>query len=212
MSTGRPFRIIDLDKIAEERARRLNDCDEAAAAGELNRLIDAKERGHACDGYTAYRAAYGGHKEILVWLDKNGVHSNVVTVYAAAIRGHAELVKFLHRDSNCQWEDMVTLALAASGCIEGLAYVCSQRMKIPEKTSLVAVAFNQMTVLKFLSDNSCRFHKMTYEAARRNANESILDYLKEIGIPDVPYNTCYDPYFRIILDTANIGIVYFLIV
>ena len=53
--------------------------------------------------WTSYKAAYGGHLDVLKWLCQNGCSYYESTCTNAAAGGHLEVLKWL-REDGCPWD------------------------------------------------------------------------------------------------------------
>ena len=133
-------------------------CQAAARSGQLEELKALRENDTPWDTPwdtdTCWRAAAGGHLEVMQWARENGCPWNAETCTSAAQGGHLEVLQW-GRANDCPWNEGMCLVAATGGQLEVLQWLRTNGCPWNADTCSVAATGGHLEVLQWLRANGC---------------------------------------------------------
>ena len=154
----------------------------AAGGGHLDVLQWARDTGHPWNAMTTSRAARGGHLKVLRWALANGCDINSHACAEAAGGGHLYVLQWMRREG-CHWGIETCAYAARNGHLHVLQWARENGCEWDEGTCYEAAAGGHLHVLKWAREHGCPWGVLTFNRAAQYGHVAVLEWARAHACP-----------------------------
>jgi hypothetical protein len=155
-------------------------CEWAAARGQLETLIWARNHGCRWNETTYARAAENGHVNVLIWSRNHGYPMSADICAIAAENGHLDVLIWA-RENDCPWNRQVCTLAAEHGHLDVLVWAREHGCDWNISTCAMAAQGGHLDVLVWAREHGCPWDATTCTCAVSGGHLDVLVWAREHG-------------------------------